>query len=269
MIAVANRIGALARRDLTIELTYPFQLVLRFVGILVGIVMFFFLGRLVGDAEQLAEYRGGYFDFVLIGLIVMNFSQVAVRALSRSIQAAQDDGTFEILLATPTRLWVLMLGTFAVPLLFATVDAAFYLVVGWILVGFTIPLGSAALAAVLLVLTAGTFVALGLFSASVIVLTKRGDPFASLGLLATQMLAGVLFPVTVLPDWLQVAARFVPAFYGLRGTREVVLAGGSLGDVSLDLLVLVACNVVLLPLALWTLSRAVRIARITGTLGNR
>lgn len=269
MIGVLNRVGALARRDLTIELTYPFQLALRFFGILVGIVMFFFLGRLVGDAEQLRGYRGGYFDFVLIGLIVMNFSQVAVRALSRSIQAAQDDGTFEILLATPTRLWVLMLGTFAVPLLFATVDAAFYLAVGWLLVGFSIPLGSAALAALLLLLTAGTFVALGLLSASVIVLTKRGDPFASLALLATQMLAGVLFPVTVLPDWLQVVARFVPAFYGLRGTREVVLAGGGLGDVSVDLLVLVVCNVVLLPLALWALSRAVRIARVTGTLGNR
>lgn len=269
MRATLNRVGALARRDLIIELSYQFQLALRFVGIFISIAMFFFLGRLIGNSDLLADYGGGYFEFVLIGLLVMNFSQKSVSALGRSIQAAQDDGTFEILLATPTRLAVLMLGTFIVPLLFATVDAAFYLAFGWVLVGFTIPLGGLALAAALLALTVGTFVAFGLLSATVIILTKRGDPFSGLVLLASNMLAGVIFPITVLPEWLQAVSRIVPAFYGIDGMREVLLAGGGLADVSGHLIVLVLFNAALFPVSLWALTRAVRMARVTGTLGNR
>jgi ABC-2 type transport system permease protein len=269
MTAALNRIAALARRDLVIELSYQFQLVLRLFSILMAIATFFFLGRLVGDSDELAGYAGGYFEFVLIGLVVMGFSQACVNAFGRSIQAAQGDGTFEILLSTSTRLTTLMLGTLVVPMLFAAAEAAIYLAFGWGLTGFVPPLGGVAIAGVLLLLTLGTFAAVGIFSAAVIVLTKRGDPFSSMVLQASNLLAGAMFPIALFPDWLQVVSRFVPAFYGLRGTREVLLAGGGIGDVSADLIALVVLNAVLLPASLFALTRAIRMARITGTLGNR
>jgi ABC-2 type transport system permease protein len=269
MTAAVNRIAALARRDLIIELSYHFQLVIRLFSILMAIITFFFLGRLVGDADALEGYRGGYFEFVLIGLVVMGFSQACVNALGRSIQSAQGDGTFEILLSTSTRLTTLMLGTLAVPMLFAAVEAALYLAFGWTLTGFVPPVGAAILAVILLLLTLGTFASVGIFSAAVIVLTKRGDPFSSMALQASNLLAGAMFPVTLFPDWVQAISRIVPAFYGLRGTREVMLAGGGIGEVAPDLLALAIFNIVLLPASLLALSGAIRMARVTGTLGNR
>lgn len=264
-----NQIGALARRDLVIEFSYHFQLVMGLVGIAMSVLTFYFLGQLVGDVEPLAQYEGGYFEFALIGLLMMGYSQVAVTSFGRSIEAAQAVGTLEVLLSTRTHLAILMAGTLIVPMILASIQAAAYLVIGWLLVGFTVPLGGLALTALLLLLTLGTFAAIGILSAAVIVLTKRGDPFSALILQATNLLAGAIFPVAVLPDALQVASRLIPAFYGLRGIREVVLAGGGPSDVAIDLLVLAAFNAVLLPLALMALSRAVAIARVTGTLGNR
>ncbi len=269
MTQALTRIAALTRRDLIIELSYHFQLMLRFSTVLLAVLMFFFLGRLMGRPEELSRYEGGYFEFALVGLLVMGYSQACVTAFGRSIQTAQADGTFEILLSTPTRLSTLMIGTLAVPMLFATIDAVVYIAFGWALVGFTAPLAGFAIAAMLLLLTVGTFAAIGILSATVIILTKRGDPFSSLVLQLSNLLAGAVFPIAVLPEWLQNFSYVVPAFYGLRGTRELLLAGGGVADVATDILVLVGFNLVLLPASLYALNRAIRMARITGTLGNR
>jgi ABC-2 type transport system permease protein len=264
-----NRVLALTRRDLIIELSYHFQLMLRLFGIVMAVVTFYFLSRLVGDADELEPYRGGYFEFALIGLLVIGYSQACIDSLGRSIQAAQGDGTFEILLSTATPLPTLMIGALVVPMLFATIEAMLFLGFGWLLVGFALPIGGLLIAAILLLLTLGTFASMGILSAAVIILTKRGDPFSTMVLQASNVLAGVLFPVALLPDWLQAISRLVPAFYGLRGTREVLLSGGGIDDVAVDLVVLVGFNLVMLPAALFALSRAIRLARITGTLGNR
>jgi ABC-2 type transport system permease protein len=267
--AVLVRVGALARRDLKIELSYHFQFVLRLFAILTSLAMFFFLSRLVGDAQELAEYETGYFEFVLLGLLVMALSQACVNAFGESIERAQNDGTLEILLSTSTRLPTLLAGTLVVPLGLAFVEGAFYLSAGWLFADLIFTFGRALLALVLLVLTLGTFAALGILSAGVIVLTKRGDPFSALAMQGTNLLAGAMFPVTVMPEWMQALSRLVPAFYGLRGMRELLLARGGLADVAVDLGALVAFNLLLLPIAFLLLSRAVRMARVVGTLGNR
>lgn len=267
--AVLPRVTALVKRDAILELSYTFQLVLRFATVAISVMMFFFLGRLFDDSAQLKEFSGGYFEFALLGLIVMGYSQACVMSFAQSIQQAQSSGTLEILLATATRLPTLLLGTLVVPLILASIDASFYLVVGAAFGELNFAVGRLALVGLLLLLTLGTFAAIGVFSAAVIVLTKRGDPFSSLALQLSNLLAGAVFPISVLPSALQVLSHAVPAFYGLRGARTVLLSGGGLSDVSSDLAALVAFNVVLLPVATWSLSRALRIARVTGTLGNR
>jgi ABC-2 type transport system permease protein len=263
------RVTALARRDFIMELSYHFQLFLKFFTIGMSVVLFFFLGRLVGEQEELEGFRGGYFAFALLGLLVVSLSQACVTSFGQSIQSAQRDGTLEILLSTATRLPTLLAGTLIVPVTFALVEAAAYLAIGQAVGALRLTFESAALAIVLLVLTLGTFAAVGVMSATVIVLTKRGDPFSSMVLQATNLLAGALFPIAVLPEWMQTVSRGVPAFYGLRGIREVLLSDAGLSDITTDLLALSAFNLVLLPAAMWSLSRALRIARVTGTLGNR
>ena len=269
MRTTTARVVAIARKDFTLERSYQFQLCMRFLGIGVSILTFFFLGRLVGDAAELEGYRGGYFEFALLGLMVLALSLGCVNGLSRSIQSAQNDGTLEILLSTATRVPTLLAGTLVVPVVFGLVEASLYLLIGSVTADLRLTAASLLLAALLLLLTVGTFAAVGVLSAAVIVLTKRGDPLSVLVLQATTLLAGAMYPVDVLPEAMQAMSRLVPAFYGLRGIREVLLADGGLAAVAPDLLALVLFNAVLLPGSLWCLSRALRVARVTGTLGNR
>jgi ABC-type multidrug transport system permease subunit len=61
------------------------------------------------------------------------------------------------------------------------------------------------------------------------------------------LLGGVLYPITVLPIWLQIFSYLLPITYSLRGMRHALLQGYSLAALSLDILALAMFSVVLLP----------------------
>lgn len=266
--SVWNQVGAITRRDARLELSYHFQLAMRYVSTVVAAGVFFFIGRLVGDAESLEQYQGGYFAFALIGLIVTGLAAIGLREASGTFTGEASSGTLEILLVSPTPLTSILGGSLVVPFGLGLIETGIYLLIGLTLGGVVYTFQGLLLAAPILVLTIGTFVAVGILATAFLVLTRRGEPFTILALQATNLLAGTLYPVEVLPEPLQIAAHLVPAFYGLRALRAVLLSGAGLESIWDDALILLAFNVVLLPLSMWALRKALRLARTTGTLAS-
>ncbi len=68
-------------------------------------------------------------------------------------------------------------------------------------------------------------------------------------------LSGVIWPVSQMPDYLQWLSAVLPLRYAVDGLRGIMLAGDSLGDVALELAVLVGLAVVTSLLAAVTLRR--------------
>ncbi|MEX1133487.1 MAG: ABC transporter permease [Acidimicrobiia bacterium] len=266
--SIRDQVAAITRRDARLELSYHFQLTMRYVSTVFVVAVFFFIGKLVGDAEPLEQFQGGYFAFALIGLVVMGLAAIGLREVSRTFTGEASAGTLEILLASPTPLSLILAGSLVIPFGLGLIDTSIYLLIGRTLGGVVYTLPGPLLAAPILVLTIGTFVAVGILATAFLVLTRRGEPFTILALQATNLLAGTLYPVEVLPEPLQIAAHLVPAFYGLRALREVLLSGAGLESIWDEALILLAFNVVLLPLSMWALRRALRLARTTGTLAS-
>ena len=263
-----DRLGAVAARDLKTQTSYHFSLLLRFGSVALAIATFYFIAKLVRGSPELARYRGGYFEFVLVGMMVTSFTIVGLQTFAQSIASEQSLGTLEVLLASPTRIGNLLAGALVVPLAMTALEIALYLIVGIGVVGVGFSIIGVLLALPLLVLTVATFCALGILSAAFIVLTKRGDPIAVVVAQGTTFLGGAYFPVTLLPGPLQLVARLTPAYYGIRGIREALLSGAGPAELVDEFAVLIAFTAVLLPGSLWLLSRSLRMARITGTLGN-
>jgi ABC-2 type transport system permease protein len=73
---------------------------------------------------------------------------------------------------------------------------------------------------------------LGAISCSVLVVVKRGDPinwiFSSVGAL----LAGTMFPVSVMPGWLRMVSSYFPLTHSLEAMRRLLLTGCGIADVS-------------------------------------
>ena len=261
------RVLAIARRDAAVQLSYRFGLLARFTEVGVTATTLFFISKLVGNPEQLAPYRGDYFAFALIGAVIISFATLGLGAFSRTISDEQQAGSLEVLLSVPAPLSVILAGTFVVPLALTALEVLVYAVIAASL-GIRFSFGAIALALPALALTIAGFCALGVLSAALIVLTKRGDPVTLVAARATAVLAGSLFPISVLPGWLQAVAKLVPAYYGLQAMRSALLAGAGLRDIAGDLVVLGGFAVVLVPLSLACFARAVGVARVSGTLGT-
>jgi ABC-2 type transport system permease protein len=100
-------------------------------------------------------------------------------------------------------------------------------------------------------------------------LFKRGNPSKWFFIGISSVVGGMLFPVSILPGWLQVVAYLNPVTYALDAMRAALLDGASLVAVAKPLLILFLFAIVLLPTSIMAFSWALRRTKVTGTLAHR
>jgi ABC-2 type transport system permease protein len=80
------------------------------------------------------------------------------------------------------------------------------------------------------------------------------------------LISGVYYPISILPEWMQVLSHLSPATYVLDAVRGALIDGRGLDELWGDFLPLVVMAIVLIPLGLWAFGRAERYAKRTGKL---
>lgn len=261
---------AFLKRDFSLALSYRASFVLQFLGIFFSVATFYFLSQLFGDAvsSQLEEYGGDYFAFVLLGLAFSGYMTLALSSFAASIREGQMMGTLEIMLLSPTRFSTILLSSSIWSYLFTTLRVAVYLLVGTLVFGVSLGQANLLTALVILVLSIASFSGLGILSAAFILWLKKGDPIAwAFGGVST-LLAGVYYPISVLPDWLEPLSHFLPLTYALDGMRLAMLQGASLYEVRSDILALLGFTLVLTPLTLLLSRQALKRAKMDGSLAQ-
>ncbi|MGB7283776.1 MAG: ABC transporter permease [Candidatus Acidiferrum sp.] len=271
MTSTLRELWLFFRRDLSIARTYRTAFLFEAIQALFGVAMLYYVARFV-DSPQLQHAlprSESYFSFTLIGFVFLDYLNAAIDTFDHSLVEARDSGTLEHLLVTQTSLPVILAGSAVYPFAAATLRIAVYLVWGAVLFGF--PLGQTNWLAVVTVLIATllAFSGLGILSASYLLLFKRGNPAKWFFIGLSSVVGGMLFPITVLPDWLQVVARLNPVTYALDAMRAALLGWAGLHAVWRPLLVLLVFGVVLLPLSMAVFAWCLRRTKITGTLMHR
>jgi ABC-2 type transport system permease protein len=174
-------------------------------------------------------------------------------------------GTLDFMLASPNRLAVLLFGSSLWSHAFGAVTLAVYLIVGaWL--GMDLTSANVPLTLLALVLAVVSFNALGLIAASGVILIKQGDPVTWVISTASLLLAGIFYPTSVLPAWLQAVAQLLPLTHALEVVRRAGLANEGLSTLWPSLAALAALTAALLTLGLVACHFAVRIARTDGSL---
>ncbi|MFA5100675.1 MAG: ABC transporter permease, partial [Candidatus Omnitrophota bacterium] len=82
------------------------------------------------------------------------------------------------------------------------------------------------------------------------------------------LIGGVYFPITVLPQWVQVMAGFFPITYAIRAVQLAVYKGYTLDKLRYETGILLLFSIVLLPLSLAFFTFSLRQARKDGSLGQ-
>jgi len=261
---------AFLKRDFRVETSYRFSFFLQFISVFFSVAIFYFLASFLGEAAApyLEPYGGDYFAFVLIGIAFAGYFGVGLSSFADSLREAQTTGTLEAMLTTPTDLSAIIISSSLWSYLMTTIRVVLYLFIGAVFLNVDLGNGNYLLAAFVLVLTILSFSSLGIIAASFIMVLKRGNPITWLFSSISNLLGGIYYPVTVLPNWLLVISFFLPITYALRAMRLALLQGETITMLWQDILVLVIFCLILLPSSLFAFAYAVRRSKIDGSLAH-
>jgi ABC-2 type transport system permease protein len=232
------------------------------------VVSLIFFSRFVASAANphLARYGGNYLAFSVVGLLVAELQHVGLSGLAQRIRTAQVMGVLEAELSTPAPPWMVLgvapiyeFGT-------AAIRSVVYLVAASRLLGVRFQNVNFASVAVAVPLVLAAFGGLGLFTAATTMLVRRINPLAAVLGALSMLLSGVIYPVSILPPWLQSISRMLPMTHALEALRGALLAGAAPGALRSYLLALAVFAVILIPAGLGAFIYSLRRARLDGSL---
>ena len=259
--------GAFLKRDARIAMSYRVGFALSLFGVLVNTLGIFFLSQTFGGltAPLLESYGGSYFGFAIVGVALTNFMAVGLSGMAGRIREGQMTGTLEIMLLSPNRLPTLLLGSTLWSHILAGIMLIPYAIAA-IALGLNVAHVNLLVVAASLALALVSFNALGLLAASFVILIKQGDPVTWVVNTASVLLAGVFYPTSVLPDWLQGLGQLLPLTHALELVRRAVFHGEGFATLWPSFLALAVLTVVLLGLGLLATQVAIRVAQRDGSL---
>jgi len=262
------KLFAFLKRDLINAASYKFAFLSSFLGIFTSSATMFFVSKLIsGGAGSLIEpYGGDYFAFVIIGVAFSGFFGILQGGLPGIIRNAQITGTLEALLVTQTSISTLLIGSSLYSFFYTMLTTIFHL--GLAILVFGMKLGHINWIGGLLTffLTSLCFLSIGILSSSFIMVYKMGNPFTWVFGSVSGLLGGVLFPITVLPDWIRWVSYILPITHSLEGMRRSLLSSSSLSEIFPSIMALCVFASILFPLSLFLFRLAVRKAKREGTL---
>jgi ABC-2 type transport system permease protein len=255
--------AAVLRRDLHVYLSYRTRLVSQLLTAVFSLTLFYYVSRLVHVSGF--GSHADYFGFVVVGisLVTVMYSSFSIPELLRQELVA---GTFDRLLLSPFGAIRGVIAMSLFPMLFSFVLAAITLGVGVVVFGLELHWASVPLAAPVMLLVLASFLPFGILFAAITVVIKQGSVATSWVIAGLSIVGGLYFPVSLLPGWLQTAARLQP-FTAATDLLRHLLVNSSLGESpETALLKLVGFAAVLLPVSIVALARAIRFGQRRGTI---
>lgn len=257
----AAAIGLL-QRDLLIFVSYRLRFITQTAAALFSLVIFYYVSRLVTVEPFTPD---AYFAFVVVGLVIFGvltstFNSAAV--LRQELVA----GTFERLVMSPFGAVGSIFSLTLFPFMAALVNGLMIVLLAVAAFDLQVQWSTAALAVPIALLGALAFMPFGVAIAAAVLVLKQAASVGNFVVAGISIVAGLYFPVELLPswvEWLSEVQPFTPAVELLRH----VLVGTPLDQPAIEAVAkLAAFAVVLLPLATLLLGRALSAARRRGTI---
>jgi ABC-2 type transport system permease protein len=240
LVAEARKVPAFMRRDFLTMLSYRVAFIGDLLAISIQAVMFGFVAELV-DPSALPTYNGvstGYFEFVMIGVVITTVSGLLLQKVSMAIRQEQMMGTLEALLVTPSSPTTVQAGSAAFDLLFIPIRMAALLLIVAVTLGLGFEPSGIAPSIVLLMCFVPFIWGLGLVAAAVIVTFRRGGGMIGFVMSVLGLASGAFFPLALLPAWVQKLSEANPVAIVMEGTREALIGGAGWEGVGSDALIL-------------------------------
>lgn len=257
---------ALVRRDYLLTRSYQNTFLLEFLLGVINMLVYFYISRTFEDTNP-GELQGAasYFDFAVVGIIVTVVIGATSTEVASRVRQEQLTGTLEALFVQPLRAAEVALGLLGLPFLFAMLRATAYVGVAAMFLGLDVSNATWPGAAIMLATTGAALGSLGIAAGAIALVIKRGELVTGMILFAMGFVSGAVFPVTVLPDWLQRIGDIVPTRFAFDGLRSALFGTT---DWQGDVLALGLFTGIFLPMAIWSFASALSWTKNQGSLSQ-
>ena len=228
------------------------------------VTLFYYVSRLVRvDAVGSSD---GYFGYVVVGVVGLNVLTATVATTPGTLRHELVAGTFERLVLSPFGAIRSIAAMLAFPFMQSIVVAALTVTYAAAVFDLSIRWPEVLLSMPAAVLGGLSFVPFGLLALAALLVVKQTPAVVAVLVTALSILAGVYFPVRLLPDWIQWLSDVQPFTPAVELLRHLITDTPTSGSPWVDVAKLAGFAVVLLPPSLWALQRALVHSRRRGTV---
>ena len=204
---------------------------------------------------------------LLIGAVVWAYLGIIFEFLTETVAWERWEGTIEYTFMAPLSRSMHLAGQGLFAILYGLIRAVLLFIVVAFFFDLTFPDANFAAAFVILAIASISFIGIGVMTSVMPLISPEKG--MQLGFIAQGLLlvvSGVYYPVSVLPEWMQMLSKISPATYALDGIRSAILDGAGLETMWDDIWPLLVIGAVAIPLGLWVFGRGEIYAKKHGKL---
>ena len=216
---------AQVKKDFLIDFSYKISFFGQFFGMLLTAISFFFISETFIDSKSphLEPFNYDYFVFATIGISILDVVTTVMRALTTSLRDAQSFGYVEMLFIAYINAGYIFLCSAIYPLLKSIIRFFIYIFFLQLIGDHGFSLTSVAASVLLFFLMLIPFLALSFLGLSFVLYFKQADPVNYIITVLVSIFSGILYPVSVLPSFLQNISYFLPFTSQLNSVRHLLI----------------------------------------------
>lgn len=261
---MASATFAIVRRDWQMFISYRLRFITGWLSAFFTLTLFYYISRLV----QIDSFPSpdDYYAFVVVGLIILQVLSSTLYNPPIAVQEELRAGTFERFVVSPFGPVASLCSTLVFPFLYSLANAVVMLAFAWIVFDLPVQWSTAAIAVPVAVLGSLAFASFGVALLGMVLVVKQAVSGTNWILALLSLVAGLYFPVTLLPDWIEWTSQVQPFTPTVDLLRNVLVGTPLDGSAWLDVLLVAGFAVVMMPLSVWVLRASVRATRRRGTI---
>ncbi|MGA3197840.1 MAG: ABC transporter permease [Halobacteriota archaeon] len=198
-----------------------------------------------------------YFEFVAPGIMGMVVMMSLMTGLPHAISFEREVGTLDGMLAAPVHRMSILGGKVIAQTTRGMMQGIIVLALSIVLFGVVVQ-GSIALILGILLLGVFSLVGLGVLITSFTSTEETATMIMMTLTFPMMFLSGVFFPISQMPQFMQVIAQFLPLTYAISALRQVVVLGVGVPAISRDIVILFGFGIILLSAALVAFEHAMK-----------
>jgi ABC-type multidrug transport system permease subunit len=267
-MSLALRYGSAAlgvlRRDLAVFASYRLRFASQVASTLFTLLLFYYVSRLVRVSTFPSP--DDYFAFAVVGLVIFGVLTAVLSVTPATLRQELVAGTFERLVVSPFGAVAGVLSMLIFPFAYAIVHGIVTLALAGLLFGLPLEWPSAALAIPVALLGVLAFLPFGILIAAAVVVLKQAMAAGSFLVAGLAVVAGLYFPVALLPGWIEWASEAQPFTPAVELLRYLLVGTPLQSSPWVDVAKLALFAIALIPPSVWLLNRSIRVGRRRATI---